>query len=219
MNQHKPVKCYFDPISPFAWLASKEIGRIEAAGCTVEFVPVLFAAMLNAHGQKGPAEIPAKRVHTFRDAMRLAAARGLRFTGPPGHPFNPLPALRLSTAIADAAARQRFVVAMYAACWERGSDASDMAVLAGLADECGLDGKALAQAAVTPEVKQALAAATEQAIAAGVFGVPTFEYEGEFFWGADRIDSLLWRMAGNQIDEAALQAFLDRPALAQRKAA
>lgn len=213
----KQVTCYFDPISPFAWLATKEIGRIEAAGCTVEFVPVLFAAMLNAHGNKGPAEIPAKRVHTFRDAMRLAAAKGLRFTGPPGHPFNPLPALRVSTAIADAAARKRFVVAMYAASWERGEDVSDMAVLAGLADECGLDGKALVQAAGTPEVKQALAAATERAIAAGVFGVPTFEFEGEFFWGADRIDSLLWRLEGNRIDEAALQAFLDRPALAQRR--
>jgi 2-hydroxychromene-2-carboxylate isomerase len=94
-----------------------------------------------------------------------------------------------------------------------------MAVLAGLADECGLDGGALAQAAVSPEVKQALAAATEQAIAAGVFGVPTFGFEGEFFWGADRIDSLLWRLAGNGIDEAALQAFLERPALAQRRAA
>ncbi|MYN10501.1 2-hydroxychromene-2-carboxylate isomerase [Pseudoduganella aquatica] len=215
----KHVTCYFDPISPFAWLATKEIGRIEAAGCTVEFVPVLFAAMLNAHGQKGPAEIPAKRVHTFRDVMRLAAAKGLPFVGPPGHPFNPLPALRISTAIGDAAARKRFVLAMYAACWERGADVSDMAVLAGLADGCGLDGDALAQAAVSPEVKQALAAATEQAIAAGVFGVPTFAFEGEFFWGADRIDSLLWRLAGNHIDEVALQAFLDRPALAQRRAA
>jgi 2-hydroxychromene-2-carboxylate isomerase len=214
----KRVTCYFDPISPFAWLATKEIGRIEAADCTVEFVPVLFAAMLNAHGQKGPAEIPAKRVHTFRDVMRLAAAKRLRFTGPPGHPFNPLPALRMSTAIADAAARKRFVVAMYAACWERGADVSDLAVLAGLADECGLDGKALVAAATTPEVKQALAGATERAIAAGAFGVPTFEYEGELFWGADRVDSLLWRLEGNRIDEGALQAFLDRPALAQRKA-
>ncbi|CAN7302162.1 2-hydroxychromene-2-carboxylate isomerase [Pseudoduganella sp. LjRoot289] len=215
----KQVKCYFDPISPFAWLATKDIARIEAAGCTVEFVPVLFAAMLNAHGQKGPAEIPAKRVHTFRDVMRLAAERGLHFAGPPGHPFNPLPALRISTAIGDAAARKRFVAAMYAACWERGADVSDMDVLSGLADECGLDGKALAQAATTAEVKQALAVATEQAIAAGIFGVPTFEFEGELFWGADRIDSLLWRVAGKRIDEAVLQAFLERPALAQRKAA
>lgn len=215
----KQVFCYFDPISPFAWLATKDIARIEAAGCTVSFVPVLFAALLNAHGQKGPAEIPAKRVHTFRDVMRLAAEKGLRFTGPPGHPFNPLPALRMSTAIADAAARKRFVIDMFAACWERGVDASSLDALAVVADACGLDGQALALAAATPAVKQALADTTAQALEAGIFGVPTFEYAGELFWGADRIDSLLWRLAGNRIDEVELTAFLDRPALAQRKAA
>lgn len=210
------VKCYFDPISPFFWLASKEFGRIEAAGCAVELEPVLFAGLLKAHGQKGPAEIPAKREHTFRDVMRLAAERGWRFKGPPGHPFNPLLALRMSVAIAQPAARKRFALAMADACWERGRDLSDARVLTALADECGLDGQALALAAATPAVKQALAEATARAIAIGVFGVPTFAYQGELFWGGDRIASLLWHAAGNRIDEAALKDFLDRPALAQR---
>jgi 2-hydroxychromene-2-carboxylate isomerase len=211
------VRFYFDPISPFAWLASKEIGRIEAAGCALEFVPVLFAGLLKAHGQKGPAEIPAKRVHTFRDVMRLAAEKGLRFAGPPGHPFNPLQALRMCTAIEDRAARRRFALSMFTACWEDGKDLSDGTVLVALADACGLDGAALALAATEPAIKRALIAATDQAIAAGVFGVPTFEFDGEFFWGGDRITSLLWRVAGNRIDEAVLDAFLARPALAQRQ--
>jgi 2-hydroxychromene-2-carboxylate isomerase len=217
MSEPALVKFYFDPISPFAWLATKDIGCIEAAGCRVEFEPVLFAAMLTAHGNKGPAEIPAKRVHTFRDVMRLAAEMGLKFVGPPSHPFNPLMALRMATAITDPEQRKSFVVAMYAACWERGKDVSQADVLIVLANDCGLDGEALAEAAVTPEIKQQLAAATEMAIARGIFGVPTFEFEGEYFWGADRIDSLLWRIAGNRIDEAALQAFLDKPPLSQRK--
>lgn len=217
MSEQPLVQFYFDPISPFAWLATKDISCIEATGCQVVFQPVLFAAMLTAHGNKGPAEIAAKRVHTFRDVMRLAAEMGLKFVGPPGHPFNPLMALRMATAIADPALRKAFVVAMYAACWERGKDVSQADVLIVLANDCGLDGEALAEAAVTPAIKQQLAAATEMAIARGVFGVPTFEYEGEFFWGADRIDSLLWRIAGNRIDEAALQAFLDQPALSQRR--
>ncbi|MBY0242856.1 MAG: 2-hydroxychromene-2-carboxylate isomerase [Burkholderiaceae bacterium] len=217
MSEQPLVQFYFDPISPFAWLATKDISCIEATGCQVVFQPVLFAAMLTAHGNKGPAEIPAKRVHTFRDVMRLAAEMGLKFTGPPGHPFNPLMALRMATAITDPALRKAFVVAMYAACWERGKDVSQADVLIVLANDCGLDGAALADAAVTPAIKQQLAAATEMAIARGVFGVPTFEYQGEFFWGADRIDSLLWRIAGNRIDEAALQAFLDQPALSQRR--
>ena len=61
------VTFYFDPVSPYVWLASKQLDAI-AARRTVVWEPVLFAAMLNANGQKGPAEIPSKKAYTFRDA-------------------------------------------------------------------------------------------------------------------------------------------------------
>lgn len=210
------VRMYVDPISPFVWLATKQVARIEAAGVQVEMVPVLFAAMLNKHGLVGPAEVPAKRVLTFRDVMRQADAQGLAFKGPPGHPFNPLPMLRMATAIDGRVERIAFVTAVMAACWELGQDAQDVAVLARVARDCGLDGEALAAAASSPEVKAELARATERAIADGVFGVPSFVYQDELFWGADRIDSLLRRMAGHRVDEARLQEFLARAPLASR---
>jgi 2-hydroxychromene-2-carboxylate isomerase len=217
--QSKVVRFYFDPISPFAWLATKQIDRIESTGVQVEMEPVLFAALLNANGQKGPAEIPSKRELTFRDVMRLADVQGLDFVGPPGHPFNPLPGLRMTTAIRDRRARIRFVVAMMAAAWEGGRDVSSIDVLRDVAANCDLDGAALLAATGTPEVKQELAAATERALAAGVFGVPTFAFEGELFWGADRIDTLMRRIAGHRIDEARLQHFLAQPPLATRRSA
>jgi hypothetical protein len=67
-------------------------------------------------------------------------------------------------------------------------------------------------------VKAALAVATAQAVAEGVFGVPTFRIEGdaELFWGGDRVDALLWRLEGKRIDEDFLAGFLARPPLAQR---
>lgn len=213
----KLVRFYFDPISPYAWLASKDLRCIEAADFGVEVVPVLFAGLLKASGLRGPVEIPIKRVHVFRDVMRLAAEMGLKFAGPPGHPFNPLMALRMCTAVEDLRARRDFTMAMLTACWEKGLDVSSTAGLVTLANACGLDGEALAKEAVTPRIKQALTDATALAAEAGMFGVPTFEYEGDYFWGADRIDSLLWRMAGNRIDEAGLQEFLDRPPLAERR--
>lgn len=211
------VKFYFDPISPFAWLATKQIARIEAAGVRVELEPILFAAMLNAHGQKGPAEIPAKKELTFRDVMRQAKAQGLRFVGPPGHPFNPLTALRVATAIADQNERKRFVIALFEAIWEAGLNPHDPAAIAAVIERCDLNSATLLDAAATPAVKQALAENTERAIAAGIFGVPSFVYQGELFWGADRIDSLLRRIAGERIDEAQLAAFLAQPPLAQRR--
>jgi 2-hydroxychromene-2-carboxylate isomerase len=213
------VRCYADPVSPYAWLGLRDLGRLEAAGARIVVHPVLFAGLLNAHGTIGPAEVPAKRRYLFRDVMREAARRGLPFTGPPGHPFNPLPALRMCTALADEAARGALLVAFTCATWERGADLMDEATLAGLADEIGLDGAGLLAAAQTPAVKQALADATAQAVADGVFGVPTFRVDGddELFWGADRIDALLWRMQGHAIDEVALREFVGREPMAQRK--
>ncbi|MGZ5183448.1 MAG: DsbA family protein [Ramlibacter sp.] len=210
------VDFYFDPISPYAWLASRSLERLEGTGLRIRFVPVLFAGLLKAHGNLGPAEVPAKRTYLFRDVMREAARHGLPFSGPPGHPFNPLTALRMCTALDDDEQRRKLALALFAACWEAGEDISDVAALPRLADAAGFDGEALLTRAATPAVKQALAAATDAAIAEGVFGVPTLRLDGELFWGGDRIETLLWRLNGGAIDEDHLAAFLARPPLAQR---
>jgi 2-hydroxychromene-2-carboxylate isomerase len=213
------VTLYFDPVSPYVWLAANDIGRIEAAGAEVVLQPVLFAGLLNAHGQKGPAEIAAKRAYTFRDVMRQAARQGRVFKGPPGHPFNPLLALRMCVALARQDQRRRFAFALLAASWERGEDISDADTLVRLANACALDGAALVAAARQPATKMQLAADTQKAIADGVFGVPTFRVGSELFWGGDRIESLEWHLQGHRIDDALLDEFLARPPSAQRRSA
>ncbi len=211
------VTFYFDPVSPYAWLAAKALDRIEAAGAQIVFQPVLFAALLNAHGNIGPAEVPAKRAYIFRDVMREAARAGLQFTGPPGHPFNPLQALRMCVAVTRQDERRRFALAVMRACWGHGEDVSDPAVLLKIANDCGLDGAAVQAATQQADVKMQLQAATDNAIAAGVFGVPTFQIGTELFWGADRIDALIQYLDGTRIDEQALADFLAKAPLAQRK--
>ena len=211
------VTFYFDPVSPYAWLAANALDRIEATGAQIVFQPVLFAALLNAHGNIGPAEVPAKRAYIFRDVMREAARAGLQFKGPPGHPFNPLQALRMCLAVTRQDERRRFALAVMSACWERGEDVSDPAVLSKVADACGLSGSALQAAAQQPDIKMQLQAATENAIAGGVFGVPTFKVGAELFWGGDRIDALIRYLHGDRIDEQALADFLAKAPLAQRK--
>jgi 2-hydroxychromene-2-carboxylate isomerase len=211
------VTFFFDPVSPYSWLASKELWRIEGAGLAVSAQPVLFAGLLNAHGSKGPAEIPAKRLYTFRDVVRIAARRGLTFRGPPTHPFNPLRALRMCIALENREVRNRFACALLEAAWEEGLDLSDAKVVSRIADHCGLSGSELGDAVGSAEIKDRLTAATRHAVAAGVFGVPTFQWQGELFWGADRIDALLWRSQGNAVPQAGLQDFLQRGASAQRR--
>ncbi len=211
------IDFWFDPISPFAWLASRQLPRVDAAGVAIVFRPVLFAGLLNAHGTVGPAEVPAKREQTFRDVLRTAQRLGLPLKGPPAHPFNPLRALRMCCALDDDAARRAFGQALMDGAWARGLDLEHEEVLRALAADCGLDGAALLAQAATPAIKQRLADATQAAVAAGIFGVPSFVLEGEIFWGSDRVDALLWRLAGHRTDEARLARLLARPASAVRR--
>lgn len=100
--------------------------------------------------------------------------------GPAKHPFNPLPLLRLTLA---AGATLHAVQTVYDCVWGAGADAEAAETIAALGAKLNIaDGpKAIAD----PSVKQALRANTEEAIARGVFGVPTFAYAGELFWGDD----------------------------------
>lgn len=211
------VQFYFDPISPYAWLAARDFPRLQAAGLQIDCKPVLFAGLLNAHGQKGPAEIPAKRVYTFYDVVRTAQQRGYPFQGPPTHPFNPLRALRACIALSDRQERLRLSCALLQACWEQGEDLSNLETLMRIVDEVGLSERHLDVAIEDPVIKAALSNATNAAIEAGVFGVPTMVLNGELFWGADRVETLLWRLENPQVDLAALEVFLQHPASASRK--
>lgn len=172
---------YFDFISPFAYLHLRRFHELPR-GLSIEFVPVLFAGLLKAHGHKGPAEIAEKRRQTYRMCVWLAHEHGITLRFPPAHPFNPLHALRLSIA---AGATRAVVEEIFSAIWARGEDVNVPATFAALAERVGV---ADAQAAIGSDaVKQQLIANTERALKRGVYGVPTFDFGGELFWGADAI--------------------------------
>lgn len=214
------VRFLFDYISPNAYLAWTQLPALAARyGCDVEPVPVLFAGLLAAHGQLGPAEVPAKLRWMARNNLRKAALLGVPLNPPAFHPFNPLLALRVSSLPLDAAEQRALVGALFDAVWVRGLHVADRDVVVRVADDAGLPGAALVAAAEGGEAKARLRAQTDAAIARGVFGVPTMEVGDDLFWGYDDFPQLELVLAGKDpVDAEAWQQWSAPPrASAQRR--
>lgn len=191
MSGTTPAVWFFDVISPYSYLHFKQFSRL-APGLAIEYAPVLFAGLLKAWGTKGPAELPGKRLHTYRQCVWIARAHDIPFRMPPRHPFNPLRPLRLLVGLG---APRSAIASVFDFIWAEGRDPEHE--WPALCERVGvLDTEAIV---ADPLVKQGLLANTERAIAAGAWGVPTFLVGGELFWGADTID---W-----------MNAFRDEPAM------
>jgi 2-hydroxychromene-2-carboxylate isomerase len=183
----KCVKYYFDCISPYAWLAWRPLNAIAIKNnIEVVPVPVVFAGLLNANGQLGPAEIPHKRMFLIKDVMRRAATQNLVFNVPEYHPFNPLVSLRVASLDMPNETRINLTGRLLDAVWMRGENISDPSVVAAVASSVGLDGEwCVQQARDSVELKERLRRQTNDAVAAGVFGVPTTGVGVELFWGSE----------------------------------
>ena len=184
----KHLQFWFDPISPFAYLAFERLPQVlEGLSVEVSYRPILFAGLLKHWGQKGPAEIEPKRAWTFRHVHWLAHEHGIAMQTPAQHPFNPLAQLRLLLACAPAGGtpNRRACEAVLRHIWVGGMDADDAERMAALTREL-----APRFAPDAAPVKQALKDATAEALERGVFGVPTIEADGRLFWGVDGLDML-----------------------------
>jgi 2-hydroxychromene-2-carboxylate isomerase len=181
----KTLSFYFDVISPFAYLAFERLPQtIAGAECEVEYRPVVFGALLQHWGQKGPAEIEPKRAWTFRHVHWLAREYGIALRTPTQHPFNPLALLRLSLACAapGGTPTRTVVESVMRHVWTTGADPGDAERLQALARTLH-PRRDPRDDAVKVELRQS----TGDAIARGVFGVPAMELDGRLFWGLDAL--------------------------------
>lgn len=170
---------YFDFISPFAYLQWMRMRR-DHPELRLRPRPLLLAGLLKHWGQLGPAEIVGKRRHTYRLALWEARQLQIPLRFPPAHPFNPLPALRLAL---DAPDLPLAVDLLFRHLWEHGHAGDSVETLATVAAQLGVDD--VAKALARDDIKRTLADTGAEAIALGVFGVPTLVIDGQLFWGND----------------------------------
>jgi len=191
----KRIVFWFDVISPFAYLAFEHLPQaLEGCSYEVQYRPVLFAGLLGHWGQKGPAEIPPKRAWTFRHIAWLSHTMGIPIETPATHPFNPLPLLRLALACGEAGEmpNRHVVETLMRHVWRGGAEAGDASRLRALSETL-----ARRRDPSGEEVKGELRACTNDAVARGVFGVPTFDLGGRLFWGVDALPMLRAALQGD----------------------
>lgn len=207
----KHTHWYFDFISPFAYLQSLRLDDV-ADRADLSLKPVLFAGLLNANGQKGPAEIPAKKLFTYRMVTYLAQSRGVPFRFPDAHPFNPIKALRLCIALG---ATRDVTAKIFHAIWGQGHLPDNPDGWQSIQAAVGVDNAD--ELISDPNVKQQLIANGEQALVEGVFGVPAFTSEGEVFWGDDALGFFSdWLDDPDILQSPEMQKLNDLPSSATR---
>ena len=191
----KQITFFFDFLSPYAYLAFEKLPEaLLGLSYGVDYRPTLFAGLLKRHGQLGPAEIAPKREWTYRQVLWLAHSHNIPMQMPAAHPFNPLPLLRLALACAGLDSVKAFgpglanryvCETIFRHVWRGGADANDAQRLQALQQSLQPE-----RDPASAQVKTELQANTDEAIARGLFGVPTYVVDDKVFWGFDALPML-----------------------------
>jgi 2-hydroxychromene-2-carboxylate isomerase len=189
----KNVEFIFDFGSPNAYLAHRIIPEIEArTGATFVYNSCLLGGIFKATGNRSPFEQFAG-VRNKLDYERLEIKRFVEhhhvgaFRMNPHFPVNTLLMMRGAVVAEDQGKLAPFVEACFRAMWEGGEKMDDPAVAGAVLDAAGLDGRAILERTREQAIKDRLIANTEDAVARGVFGIPTFFVGREMFFGKDRM--------------------------------
>jgi 2-hydroxychromene-2-carboxylate isomerase len=187
----KEVEFYFDVGSPAAYLAWKQLPKIAAeTGARVTYRPFLLGGVFQATGNKSPMEVPAKGRYMHDDLARFAQRYGVAYRHNPHFPINTLTLMRgaLGLQMRQPDRMVPYVDAVYRAIWADEKNMNDPATVGAVLQQAGFDAQQLLALTADPEVKERLKTVTQDAVARGVFGAPTFFVDGRMYWGQDRLD-------------------------------
>ncbi len=196
----KTIKFWFDFGSPTTYLAHTQLPRIaRESGALLIYKPMLLGGVFKATGNASPVSVPAKGRWMNRDIARWAARYGVPFVFNPYFPINTLTLMRGAIGLQmrqSTEAFTRYVDAVFDAMWVQPRNLGDASEVAAVLAKAGLDADAFAALTADPEVKAALVAQTEEAVARGVFGAPTCFVGEEMFFGQDRLEFVREAVAG-----------------------
>ncbi len=200
----KTVEFYYDLVSPYSYLAHREVSRIcDEHGAELALRPMLLGAVHNTVGLQAPIEIKAKARYQAEDIWRWAEHYGLPMDFPEPFPFRTLKTMRAAMFLKERGELEAFTREAFALYWEEGGapkglqEADEDGPVSEAARRVGADPEEVLAGASASEAKEALKAATGEAVGRGVFGAPAFFVGEEMFWGNDRLHFVKEALGGD----------------------
>ncbi len=202
MSDKKIIDFYFCLNSPWIYLGQKRLeGIANESNALIRYFPVdLREMMLRLIGSDDPPErSELHRAYGKLEMRRWAARYDLPLSEKPE--FYPVSQKRAACVVIAAdrlgADPGPLVYALPKACWAEDRDLNDWKTLSAIAEECGLPGDVIINAAQDAAVIEEFEDNTNRALDRGVFGIPSYVFDGEIFWGQDRLEFLEYRLKGN----------------------
>ena len=188
----KPFDFYFDFVSPYSFLAHKQIIKIEKKeGIKIRYKPILVGGLHNLHGIKAPAFIPAKAKHMIRDCKLIAAKNGVKFKFNSYFPIRSLNLMRGVFVAEEDSIKSYYIDSIFNTIWQDGLNMNDQVIVEKVLKNLNVNPKTFILRSTSSQVKDSLRKKTNDAYEKGIFGAPSFVVNNKIFWGQDRIEFAL----------------------------
>jgi len=188
----KPFEFYFDFISPYSFLAHKEIRKIEnKAKIKIIYKPILLGGLHNLHGIKAPAFIPAKAKHMIRDCKLIAEKNNIKFKFNSYFPIKSLNLMRGVLVAEEDNIKSYYIDSVFNSIWQDGLNMNDEVIIQKVIKNLNINPKTFSLRSSSSSIKDSLRKKTSEAFDKGIFGAPTFVSNNKIFWGQDRIEFAL----------------------------
>jgi len=188
----KPFDFYFDFISPYSFLAHKEIRKIEnKIDIKIRYKPILLGGLHNLHGIKAPAFIPAKAKHMIRDCKLIAERNNIKFKFNSYFPIKSLNLMRGVLVAEEDNIKNYYIDNIFNTVWQDGLNMNDEIIVHKVLKNLNVNPKTFSLRSTSSLIKDSLRNKTNEAYEKGIFGAPTFVSNNKIFWGQDRIEFAL----------------------------
>ena len=188
----KSFDFYFDFMSPYSFLAHKEIIKIEKKNSVkIKYKPILLGGLHNLHGIKAPAFIPAKAKHMVRDCKLIAEKNKIKFKFNSYFPIRSLNLMRGVLVAEEDNYKSYYVDSIFNSIWQDGLNMNDENIIQKVLKNLNVNPKTFLLRSASSSIKDSLRKKTNEAYEKGIFGAPSFVANNKIFWGQDRIEFAL----------------------------